>query len=100
MIRSIKRGDTEETWVLEGSLKDNSLTGKFNALVDASYKTPWNEVTLSSNVYADRENAKVDFSTNFYGQQFTLKIEGTRTSIIVDANIYKHILLNAYVSGK
>nr|XP_045624060.1 uncharacterized protein LOC123774022 [Procambarus clarkii] len=84
---------------LEGSVRDNSVPGKFNVLMDGSFKCPSHTSKLSSGIFADSEKANVDLNTDINGRKYTMKIESTRTSILVDANIGRHVLLDAYITS-
>nr|AHJ78589.1 dLp/HDL-BGBP precursor [Astacus leptodactylus] len=88
-----------DTVSLEGSVQDNSHAGKFNVLMDGSFKCPGHTSTFSSGIFADSEKANVDLNTDINGRKYTMKIEGTRTSILVDANICRHVLLDAHITS-
>ncbi|KAG7173195.1 Apolipophorins-like 4, partial [Homarus americanus] len=90
---------TEEmTWKLEGTVQNKSIPEKVHILMDGNYESPVNAVTVHSGIYADREKATVDFKTDINDQKFSMTIEGTRSSLLVDASIYRHILINAYIN--
>lgn len=100
LTKSVITSEGEKTSILEGSLQNNSQPGKFNVLMDGSFKSPENTVTTNLGIYGDKTKASVDFSADVNGRpgEFALKFEVTRSSILVDANVYKHIFINAYVT--
>ncbi|KAK3861716.1 hypothetical protein Pcinc_032352 [Petrolisthes cinctipes] len=98
--------------MLEGSLLNNNSTpGEINTKVDFSLRSPiktlqFNDFSLRSpiktlqfntEIFGDSEKAKLQMTSNLDGQNYQMVMEGTRTSLFVDTNLYKHILVNAYI---
>lgn len=88
----------DETILLEGTLKDNSSQGKINAVVEGIGRSSVYEIKSTIGFSADKEKAAVDMKTVINGIDYTAKLEGSSSAIMIDINIIKHILLNAYVT--
>ncbi|XP_042874952.1 uncharacterized protein LOC122255069 [Penaeus japonicus] len=88
-----------ENYGLEATLKNNSVPGKINGVLDGKVNTPKHNAVLHLGVYADKDKASGDFKSTVDGKEYSVMIETTRTSILVDAKIIKHIFINAYVTS-
>ncbi|CAL4079365.1 unnamed protein product, partial [Meganyctiphanes norvegica] len=84
--------------VLEGTLENKSEIGKFDVVFDGSYKCNANDVKITSTIFADKTKANLHSTVDYNGQAYTFVFEGTRSSLLIDANIIRHIVLNADVS--
>ncbi|XP_064121465.1 uncharacterized protein LOC135225850 [Macrobrachium nipponense] len=87
-----------KTYMFEGKLQDNSVRGKFNVIADASIVAPSLDIKGTLGIYADSEKANTNLHILANGQNYGLKLEGTKSSVLIEANVIRHILLNAYVS--
>ncbi|XP_068239150.1 uncharacterized protein [Palaemon carinicauda] len=88
----------EEAYILEAKLEDNSVRGKFNVVANGSLVAPTIDIKGNLGLYADSEKATSEIHTTVNGQNYDLKFEGTKTSALIEANIIRHILVNAYIS--
>nr|XP_027221166.1 uncharacterized protein LOC113813394 [Penaeus vannamei] len=84
---------------LEGNFKDNSMAGKVNTIVDGFFKTSDFDWKSNLGIYADKDKANVNFKINADGNEYMAKFEGTRTSLLVESNFAKHILVDAHVTS-
>lgn len=87
-----------ESYGLEATLENNSIPGKINGLLDGKVTSPQHNAVVHLGVYADKDKAHGDFKSTVNGKEYSVMIETTRTSVIVDAKIIKHIFINAQVS--
>lgn len=92
-------GINEKEMVLEGSFKDNSVAGKINTIIDGFFKTSDFDWKSNLGIYADKDKANVNFKINADGNEYMAKFEGTRTSLLVESNFVKHILVDAHVTS-
>lgn len=88
----------EEAYILEGKLEDNSVKGKFNVVADGSLMAPTIDAKGTLGMYADSEKATSEIHTTVNGQNYDIKFEGTKTSALIEANVIRHILVNAQIS--
>ncbi|XP_037774248.1 uncharacterized protein LOC119570670, partial [Penaeus monodon] len=84
---------------LEGNFKDNSVAGKINTIVDGFFKTSDFDWKSNLGIYADEDKANVNFKINSDRNEYMAKFEGTRTSLLIESNFVKHILVNAHVTS-
>ncbi|XP_063589036.1 uncharacterized protein LOC134766188 isoform X1 [Penaeus indicus] len=92
-------GFNEKEMALEGNFKDNSVAGKINTIVDGFFKTSDFDWKSNLGIYADKDKANVNFKINTDGNEYMAKFEGTRTSLLIESNFVKHILVNAQVTS-
>lgn len=88
----------EESMVFDGSFMDKSVEGKINSVVEATFKSSLYDIKFHSGLSADITKGHLDAKVNFNGEEYTLLIEGTRSSLTIDINAIKHILIEAFVS--
>ncbi|XP_063615204.1 uncharacterized protein LOC134788259, partial [Penaeus indicus] len=84
---------------LEATLENNSVPGKINGLLDGKVTTPQHNAVIHLGVYADKDKAHGDFKSTVDGKEYSVMVETTRTSVVVDANIIRHILINAQIAS-
>lgn len=84
--------------VLDGTFLDKSGEGKINSVLEAAFKSSLYDVKLNSGISADSTKAHLDAKVTFNGKDYTIMIEGTRSSLTIDINAFKHILVEAFVS--
>jgi len=94
----VSGGFNEKEMALEGNFKDNSMAGKVNTIVDGFFKTSDFDWRSNLGIYADKDKANVNFKINADGNEYMAKFEGTRTSLLVESNFAKHILVDAHVN--
>lgn len=87
-----------ENYGLEATLENNSVPGKINGLLDGKVTTPQHNAAVHLGVYADKDKAHGDLKSTVNGREYSVMVETTRTSILVDANIIRHIYIDAKVS--
>lgn len=87
-----------EKYEFVGELINSSKAGEINAIIQSSFKSSHDNIAFNGNIFGDIERANVDFKMLVNDQEYTIKIEGTPSSIMIDTYIFKHMLFNAYVS--
>nr|XP_027221161.1 uncharacterized protein LOC113813390 [Penaeus vannamei] len=75
------------------------MAGKVNTIVDGFFKTSDFDWKSNLGIYADKDKANVNFKINADGNEYMAKFEGTRTSLLVESNFVKHILVDAHVTS-
>ncbi|ROT70456.1 beta-1,3-glucan-binding protein precursor [Penaeus vannamei] len=88
-----------ENYGLEATLENNSVPGKINGLLDGKVTTPQHNAAVHLGVYADKDKAHGDLKSTVNGREYSVMVETTRTSILVDANIIRHIYIDAKVTS-
>lgn len=88
-----------EKYEFIGELINSSIPGEINAIIQSSFKSSHNNIAFNGNIYGDMERANIHLKMLVNDQEYTIKIEGTPSSIIIDTYIFKHMLFNAYVSA-
>lgn len=76
---------------------DTSANGEVNMKVEGAYKCPNHSFKLNTEVFGNSERAKLQMTSALDSQTYNMVVEGTRNSLFVDTNVYKHILINASV---
>ncbi|WP_348240147.1 hypothetical protein, partial [Salmonella enterica] len=66
---------------------------------DATMVSPNLNVKAGLGITGDSEKGLLDLKSTVNGQNYDLKIEVTKASLLIDANIIRHIVLAAYVSS-
>lgn len=89
----------EEPYIIEGMIQDNSVEGKLTIIADATMVSPNLNVKAGLGITGDSEKGLLDLKSTVNGQNYDLKIEVTKASLLIDANIIRHIVLAAYVSS-
>ncbi|XP_068221439.1 uncharacterized protein [Palaemon carinicauda] len=87
----------DETCLLEGTFENKSTRGKIDVNLSGLYKYSGCDISTNFGIYADTNKATVDMITKVNGRDYTAKIEGSTSSLMIDVNIIKHILLNTQV---
>nr|UNP37702.1 dLp/HDL-BGBP protein [Scylla paramamosain] len=80
------------------SMKDNSQPGTFNVNAEVSATIPMTTVTLTSEMYGDRQQGKINLQTQIGDKEFGLRMEATPSSLLIDANVVKHVVVNAKIN--
>ena len=65
---------------------------------DASLEVLGSTVSMSSQVYGDPQQGKVNLQTQLNGKKYGMKMEASRNGLSIDANVVKHIIVDAKVS--
>lgn len=86
--------------IAKASLRDNSGPAKFDIKAEGTFEMMGTDVALTSVVYGDPQQAKVDLQTKYNTKEYGMLLEATRSSLRIDANVVKHIVVNANVSTK
>ena len=84
----------------KASIKDLSQRGTFSVAAEGIVKTLGETMALTSEIYGDSQQAKVDLQTQFNRKEYGMKMEATRSSLLIHANLVKHVVVNANVSHK
>lgn len=88
-----------EKYEFVGELINSSVPGQISAVLKSSLKWSHHNIAFSGKIYGDVERADVNLKMLINDQEYTIRIEGTPSSIIIDTYIFKHMLFNAYVSN-
>lgn len=88
----------EESLLFEGILLDETVPDKMHYVVEASFKSSGYDVSFHSGISAETTKAHVDAKITINGIDYTMLLEGTRTSLTLDVNALRHILISSYVS--
>ncbi|KAK7070069.1 hypothetical protein SK128_004352 [Halocaridina rubra] len=89
----------DETCIVEGTFKNSSTNGKMDAVLEGMCKCSLLEAKSTITINADKDKGLVDMKTNINNRDYTARLEGTRTSLLVDINIIKHLFFNAYTTS-
>ncbi|KAG0718526.1 Apolipophorin [Chionoecetes opilio] len=81
-----------------GFFRDNSGPRTFSINSQASINVFGTAMSLSSEVLGTPQQGKVDLQTNFNGNDYGMKMEATPNSLLIDANLVKHVVVNAKVN--
>lgn len=87
-----------EKYEFVGELMNTSKPGEISGILQSSLKSSQNNIAFNAYIYGDINRANVELKMIVNDQEYTIKIEGTPNSIIIDTYIFKHMLFNAYVS--
>ncbi|XP_068239146.1 LOW QUALITY PROTEIN: uncharacterized protein [Palaemon carinicauda] len=87
-----------QSYILEGMLQDNSAESN-NIIADATLVSPSLEIKAGLGINYGSDTYSLDLKTAVNGQNYGLKIDLTKASLVIDANIIRHILLGAYLSS-
>ncbi|XP_050696049.1 uncharacterized protein LOC126985337 [Eriocheir sinensis] len=79
----------------KATLKDNSGPAKFDINAEGSFTFRNTDISVTSVVYGDPQQAKVDLQTKFNSKTYGMKVDATRSSLLIDANVVKHVVVNA-----
>ncbi|KAK4294432.1 hypothetical protein Pmani_032938 [Petrolisthes manimaculis] len=88
-----------DKYELDADLLNTSVSGKISAILQSTFKSARQNIAFNGNIYGDIEKANVDLSMIVNDQQYIIRVAGTTTSIMVETNIYTHMLLNTYVTS-
>ncbi|KAK4294435.1 hypothetical protein Pmani_032941 [Petrolisthes manimaculis] len=88
-----------DKYELDADLLNTSVSGKISAILQSTLKSARQNIAFNGKIYGDIEKANVDLSMIVNDQQYIIRVAGTRTSIMVETNIYTHMLLNTYVTS-
>ncbi|XP_064104223.1 uncharacterized protein LOC135214035 [Macrobrachium nipponense] len=89
----------DETCMLEGAFENKSTSGKINAILSGICKCSGYDINTNFGIYADTQKASVDMTTKVNGRDYTAKIEGSSSSLLIDVDIIKHVVLNTQVTS-